>query len=192
MGDDQYGPAYFSEVLLEPLDPLQVQVVRGLIEQQQVMIRYQLARQRDAVLLPTGEGAGLALPELFSETNTGEHGLHPALGLPTAQLIHATGQLVVLPHQPVQGIAGGCAHLIANGLDSRQQQLGLVQPGLHVVAHAQTRSEHRSLGYEAHARPAPQGYRPPIGGFLSGDDPEERRLPTAIASHDAKDHPRIQ
>ena len=49
------APGYFCEVLLEPEHALGVEVVGGLVEQQQVGLLQQQLAQRDAALLTTGE-----------------------------------------------------------------------------------------------------------------------------------------
>ena len=48
-------PGYFVEVLLEPLHALGVEVVGGLVEQQQVGLLEQQLAQRDAAALTTGQ-----------------------------------------------------------------------------------------------------------------------------------------
>ena len=55
MGDGQDGARVGREVALEPLDGLGVEVVGGLVEEQQVGLLEQQLAQRDAAALTTGE-----------------------------------------------------------------------------------------------------------------------------------------
>ncbi len=55
MGDGDDGARVLLEVLLEPLDALGVEVVGGLVEEQQVGLLEQELAQRHPALLPTGQ-----------------------------------------------------------------------------------------------------------------------------------------
>ena len=55
VGDGEYGTVVLRQVLLEPQHALGVEVVGGLVEQQQVGLLQQQLGQRDAALLTTGE-----------------------------------------------------------------------------------------------------------------------------------------
>ena len=55
VGDGEDGAGVLGEVLLQPLHALGVEVVGGLVEQQQVRLLQQQLAQRDAAALTTGE-----------------------------------------------------------------------------------------------------------------------------------------
>ncbi len=55
MGDGEHGAGVLGQVLLQPLHALGVEVVGGLVEQQQVGLLQQEPAQRDPAPLAAGE-----------------------------------------------------------------------------------------------------------------------------------------
>ena len=55
MGDGEHGAGVLGQVLLEPQHALGVEVVGGLVEQQEVGLLEQELGERDTALLTTGE-----------------------------------------------------------------------------------------------------------------------------------------
>ena len=72
---------------LQPLDRLNVEMVRRLVEQQQVWIGDHQSRQGDAGLLPSGEACrGLAVPRCW-EAEPSERSTHPVFqGVPVSRI----------------------------------------------------------------------------------------------------------
>ena len=68
MGDQDDGGVELDQVALEPLQRGDVEVVRGLVEQQQVGAGGEGAGQRDAGQLAAGEGRERALEVLGAKT----------------------------------------------------------------------------------------------------------------------------
>ena len=54
MGDGHHGPGVLVEEVLEPLDRFGVEVVGRLVEQQEVRVLEEEARERDAASLAAG------------------------------------------------------------------------------------------------------------------------------------------
>ena len=113
MGDGDDGAGVLGEVLLQPLHGLGVQVVGGLVEQQQVGRLEQQLAERDAALLATGEG-----------------GDRPVAGR-AAQGVHGLLQLgVQVPRVGVVEVLLELAHLVEQrvGVVGRHQLGDLVEP----------------------------------------------------------------
>ena len=104
VGDQQQRAPEGFQVILEPFDGLDVQVVRGLVQQQDVRMREQDLGQLDAHVPALAEGFRVAAQFLFLETQAVQRAfrLHPGR-LPRFQ-----GQPVVDFVQPVNeaGVIG--------------------------------------------------------------------------------------
>ena len=61
VGDGEHGAGVLRQVLLEPEHALGVEVVRGLVEQQEVGLLQQQLAERDAALLTAGEELDLGV-----------------------------------------------------------------------------------------------------------------------------------
>ena len=68
MRDQHEGVRIVAEILFQPVAGFQVEMVGGLVEQQQVRLLQQQLGQRDAHLPAAGKLFGLALPVFFAET----------------------------------------------------------------------------------------------------------------------------
>ena len=73
MRDQHEGVRVGGQILFQPVAGFQVEVVGGLVEQQQVGLFEQQLGQRDAHLPAAGELFGAALPIALRETEAGEH-----------------------------------------------------------------------------------------------------------------------
>ena len=75
MGDEDHGRIEGRELRFEPLEALDVEVVRGLVEEQEVGIDGERARERGPRQLPTGERRELSVePGVFeTEAASGAH-----------------------------------------------------------------------------------------------------------------------
>ena len=78
---EQHGTVVAREELLEPLDALEVQVVRGLVEQQQVRVAKQQLGQGDAHLPATGEVLGGLVEVLDGKPEAAQDGAGAAVEL---------------------------------------------------------------------------------------------------------------
>jgi hypothetical protein len=68
-----------AQVLLEPQDRLEVEVVGRLVEQQRVGPHQQDAGQRDPHLPPAGQLADVVVHDLLGEAETGEDLARPGV-----------------------------------------------------------------------------------------------------------------
>ena len=84
----------------------EVQVVGRLVEQDEIRLLQEQPRQRDAALLPAGEGAYGALPVLGREAQRGEGGGRPGPVLVAAVALELALQPAVSLQQGVRGVLG--------------------------------------------------------------------------------------
>ena len=77
MGRDEQRPAPPAEVLLEPFERVEVEVVGRLVEQQQVRIGDDQPGQRRARLLAAGQRGRRLGPLVAGEAEAGQGGLDP-------------------------------------------------------------------------------------------------------------------
>ena len=180
VGDRDDGARVLLQVLLQPLHALRVQVVGGLIEQQQVRLGQQQPAQRDPALLPAGQAGDLGVGRRAAQRVHGLLDLAVQVpGVPVVQLLlqaahlleqfvgivgrHLLGDLVVLLEELL-----GLGHAV---LDVAEHRLGLVKLGL-LVEQADGEARHQAgiaIGRLLHPR----------------HHPEQSRLAGTVRAHDA-------
>ena len=112
MGHHGHGRVEADERLLEPLERLDVEVVRGLVEEQQVGLGGERAGQRAARELSPGEGRQRPVEVLVGEAQTVQHrpgALAPAVA---AHSLEARRDVAVAGQRLLQtnGFAVGALH----------------------------------------------------------------------------------
>ena len=180
MGDRDDGAGVVLQVLLQPLHALRVQVVGGLVEQQQVGLGQQQPAQRHPSAFAAGQAGDVGIRRRAAQRVHGLLDLAVQVpGIPVVELLlqlahlleqlvgvvgrHLLGDLVVLGEQPL-----GLGHAV---LDVAEDGLGLVQLGL--------------LGEQAHGE-AGQQARVAVGRLLHArHHPEQGRLAGAVRADDA-------
>ena len=143
VGDDQDGAGIIAQVAFEPIDGFGIEVVRGLVEQQQFGLLEQQPAERD----PTALAAGQLL--------------HVAVVRRTAQRVHRLVDLGVEIPQPLGlDLVLQLGHLVrvlvrvvrGELIVAVEDRLLRRHPLHHVLAHALARIELRLLLQIAHAR----------------------------------------
>ena len=105
------APGYALEVALEPLHRLGVEVVGGLVEQQQVGLLEQQLAQRDPAALATGEVVDQRVGRRAAQ---GVHGLvEPAVEVPGVGVVEVGLQVAHLGEQLVE-VGVGVGHLLGD------------------------------------------------------------------------------
>ena len=94
-GNDEV-PGALAERLLKPLDRIDVEVVGGLVEQQQVDLRDEQPRQRGACLLTTRQLAWRTRPLGLGETQAGQRGVHAQVQRVAVAHLELVAQVLVL------------------------------------------------------------------------------------------------
>ena len=167
VADEQQGATKIAQQLGQPADGVEVEVVGGFVEQQQIGQRHQRLRQRHALAHATREAAD-ALIGLQAE---------PAKGLGYA----------LLPVPAIQGFDFGLQRVeVAAALVRQvalQQLLHALQAHAHGLEHAGLGVELGLLRHVGHAQPVLALYLAVVGALEAGDDFEQRRFAAAVAPH---------
>ena len=103
--DDEYGAVVVSDKAAQPLDAFEVQVVGGLVEQQQVGMAQEELCQRDAHLPAARELGARALKVGDLKAQTGQDLAGVALEFIAAQVLKAVLDLAVLVQECVDVLA---------------------------------------------------------------------------------------
>ena len=182
MGDGQHGAAELEDVLLQPLHAPEVQVVGGLVQQEDVGLLQQQAGQVHPGLFAAGEAVEFlgAHPGGDAQTAADLVGLH--VHVVTASHGEGGAEPVVLR----QGASVGLfAHGVLQGghlpLHVQQGGEGRAQHLLHRVA----RGVAGDLGDEAQLLARGDHDRALVGTQLAREDAEQGGLAAAVAAHDA-------
>ena len=169
------------QVLLQPLDRVDVEVVGGLVQQQQVGLAGQRPRQRGPGQLAAGEGVQLPLEVLRREAEAARDPLQArAPGVAAGPLEGRLGGPVVAQRGLVAVALGH------SPLDPAQIGLELGRGGgalAHVVAQRDAPAQRRPLVVQRHAGAAGQRHGAALRLQLAGDDPQQRGLAGAVAPH---------
>ena len=185
VGDGEDGALVLAEVALQPLGGVEVQVVGGLVQQEEVGVLQNETGQVDPGLFPAGEGGKLLLP----------HGLGDAQA--RCDLAQRGGG-VVAPGMLIlrrQRVVPGQQRLVLRSLGQLGGKVGelgfhVVEPGKGGVQHVLHRvavGVDRDLGNEPH--PAALGQRDgaAVGDDLPADHPKEGGFARAVVAQQA--HP---
>ena len=99
MGDRQHGALELVQILLQPLGGLQVQVVGGLVQQQDVGVLQDQPAQIHPGLLPAGEPVEELFPHPRADLKAAAHLVLPGVGVIAAPGLEGGGELVVPAQQ---------------------------------------------------------------------------------------------
>ena len=183
MGDDEDGALVGLDVLLQPDGGVQVQVVGGLVQQQDLRVHQDQAGQVDPGLLAAGQVGKELFPERLLNAQTGADLLQPGLGLIAAPGLEGHLEPVVPGQQVLVSpgeLVGQLLHLLLHGLQ-------VVEGRPKDLLHGKARGKDRDLGDEAHALAGGDDHITAVGMLLAGEDSEESGLARAVPAQDA--HP---
>jgi hypothetical protein len=181
VGDRHHGAGILLEGSFQPGHRLGIEVVGGLVQEQQVRPGQKEAAQGHTTPLTTGELGDVGIPRRQSE---GVHGdLEGALEVPGAGGIDLVLELGLLGQQLVE-VGVRLAHGGTDLVEPVDQGLGLGHPVGHVAQHVLGRVE---LGLLGQVPDGESGCEPGLAGeavILAGHDLEEGGLPRAVGADD--------
>ena len=177
MGDGDHGALVRLEVALEPRDRLCVEVVRRLVEQQQVGRGEQEAAERDAPSLTTGERRHVAVA--VGQAQRVHRPVEVLVEAPSVGAVDAVLHLRLLGEQRVE-IGVGLGERGRDRVEAVEQVAELADAVLDVAAHVLRLVELRLLLEEAD-----RGLRIELGDagrrlLEPRHDPQKRRLAGAV------------
>ena len=181
MRDRQHGARVLRQVLFEPLHTLGVEVVGGLVEQQEVRLLEQQLAQRDSAPLATGEvGDRLVARRAPQRVH---RLLDAAVELPTLGVLDLLHQLALLGEQGVE-IGVRLAHRVRDLLEPGEGRAQVRHRLLDVAAHGLGLVQWRLLLQQAD-RGAGRQPGVAVGGLVqAGHDLEHARLAGAVGADD--------
>ena len=145
MGHRDDGAVVLLQVPLEPRDRLGVEVVRRLVEQQQVGLRQQQPAQRDPAALATGQRRDVGVGR--RQAQRVHRDLELAVEVPAVDRVDLVLQLGLLGEQLVE-VGVGLAHRVADLLEPVEQALRVRDAVGDVAEHVLGRVEPRLLRQE--------------------------------------------
>ena len=141
MGNHDHATVVGADQLFQPLDRRQVEVVGGLVEQQQVWLGDQRPRQRHAFFQAARQGAN---QHVFRQTQLGQRGFHARLQTPAVTRFQRRLQRLHARHQRVE-IGVRLAHLVRDVVIIEQQLAHRTQPIRDFLKHTVARIQFRLL-----------------------------------------------
>ncbi len=180
VGHGQDGAGVFLQVLLQPLDALGVEVVGGLVQQQQVGGLQQQLAQGDATALTTGQHGHVGVGR--RATQCVHRLLELAVEVPRVAVLKLVLQLAHLLQQRVAVVGG---HLLGDVVVALEHRHRLGDAFLHVAEDVLLLVERGLLLEHAHGEARHQ-FGVAVGRVLqAGHHPEQRRLSGAVRPEDA-------
>ena len=174
VGDEDDRRVERLQLLLEPLEVLDVEVVRRLVEEQQVGIAGQGACERGARQLSAGERRELPIEVVLGETEAAERRRRPIAPVVAARVLETRlGSCV--PTERRLGVVAVRHRL----LERAQLLLGLDQvagAGERVLAQGQAAVERRPLVVQGDSRALGEGELAAVDLALADEHPQQRRL----------------
>ena len=182
---EQDRPRIGGQESLEPLDALEVKVVGGLVEQEQVGVAQQELRERDAHLPASREVDGALVEVVHGKAEAGQDRAGPALELVSPQALEAVlGLAVALEEALLLGTLARGGDLVLETLDLVFERADLRGRRHHL---GERRALPRDLGLllqVADGGAAREGHGALVGRLLAHDDLEQRRLAGPVRAHE--------
>ena len=167
---------------LEPLHGLGVEVVGGLVEQQEVGLLQQQLAQRDPAALTTGQGVDQRVGRRAAQRV--HRLLEPAVDVPRVGVVELGLQVAHLGHQRVV-VGVGVGHLHVGVLEALHLRLDLVDGLLDVLQDGLALGQRRLLLEHADRGVGVEDGVAVVGVLEPRHDLEQRRLAGAVGSDDA-------
>ena len=186
VGNDHYGLGVVHQEILQPLDRLDVEVVRRLVQEQQVGFLQQQLGQLDAHAPAAREFGGLAREVAPLEAQPQQNALHVFLVVGEVHGIELLGDgrdLLDQPHVRLAFVVGAGRELLVERRDppldfeqvfeGPRRLLDERAPVLHL----------KVLGQIPHFPAFAHGHAPPRGRTHSGDDLQQGRFARSVFAH---------
>ena len=187
MADHHDGGALLDQVALQPLDRLHIQVVGGLIEQQQVGILQQDLAQGDAHLPAARVVGHQLLGPLGCEADCGQQLVDAGIELIAVQGFEALMQPAQLVDQLLQviRIAGGllAGHLMLHRMLAVEHHRRLAEGLEQLLTHGALGIDVEFLLHVGDARRALLHHLTAAGLLQAGDDPQLGGFAGAVDAH---------
>ena len=180
VGHEDHRGVHRREPLLQPFERGDVEVVGGLVEQQQVGVARERASQRGTGELAAREGVERTVEVALVEAQPAHGGHRPlAPGVAARVLEPGLGAGVAVERAGVRGAARHPLLEVRQLLLQRQQVAAAFK---HVVAQGQLALARRTLVVQRDARALRQDELAEVHRGLAGEHAQQRGLPGAVAA----------
>src|SRR5207245_386534 len=178
--DDHDRRVQCLELALEPFEALDVEVIGRLVEQEEVGIAAEGAREGRARQLAAGERVELPIEVMLREAEAADDRRGVIAPAVPARMLELRLRLGV-PSQGCVGVVAG-RHRLLESLQLRLDRDEVGRPGEHVLAQRQAALQRWALVMERDARPLLKSQFAALDAGLAGERPEQRRLAGAVRS----------
>lgn len=178
--DDDEGILVIRQVVLEPFDVLGVEVVRRLVEQQDLGVLEQELRQEDLRALTARELVDLALEPDVAQAEAARDLLDARIDRVVAARLEDVLDVADILHELVHLLRRGLAHLVVSREHLLLERHEMVKRRAQRLPDRHARLQHRMLVEIADLRALRPGHLPRIRRQLARDDRHERRLALAV------------
>ncbi len=186
--DRDHGAVVVLQVPFEPGDRLRVEVVRRLVEQEQIGLAEQEPAQRDPAPFASTQLRHVGVGRRKSQRV--HRDLELTVEVPTADVVDLVLQIGLLGEELVE-VGVGLAHRVAHLLETVEEVLGARHTFDDVAQHVLVGIEPGLLGQE----PDGEARRDPaftlVAVVFSGDDAQQGRLPRAVQAQHADLRPGV-
>jgi hypothetical protein len=180
--DEDHRGVERGELPLEPLEVRDVEVVRRLVEEEQVGVAAERARERGARQLAAGEGAKRPVEVLLREAEPAHDGGCVVAPRIPARVLEPPLRLRVTVERRLRVIA--CRHRLLEPAQLLLERDELPRTGEDVLAQRQLLLERRPLVVQRDAGSLLERELAAVLGGLAGEDPEQRRLAGAVRARE--------
>jgi hypothetical protein len=188
-GDDRAG--IVGQVSLEPGDALGIEVVRRLVQQQDVGPFQEDFAERDATPLPAGERGDIGLARGQAHRIHGD--LDPAVEVPALRGLDRVLDRRLLLDEPVHLVrVDRLAEPRIDRIEPGEQGPRLRHGLLDIASHVQGGVERRLLRQVSDRRPRRRPCGPQVVGLDARHDAQQRALARAVPPEDANLGPRVE
>ena len=187
--DEDHRRVDRRQLALEPLEALDVEVVRRLVEQQQVGIAGKRAGERGARQLAAGERGELAVEVGVAEAEAAEHRCGAVAPAPAAGMLEPRLRLAVALQRRLVVRAGWPSPARAREAPPRSGRGG--GPRDRVLTQRQAAVARRALIVERDAGALLQRDLAALDRRLADDRPQQRRLAGAVLARERKPLPPV-
>ena len=169
VGDDDHAGARLNQQVFKPLDAVKIQMIGGLVQQQNVGLLHQSLGQRNAL---GGTAGKLRNPRMGVEAQSVQRLFYPLLPTPTVARLNGVLQKIQVAFAQ-RVTVNPCDHLRQALPDS--------------FMHGPFRGQHRLLLYQSQTYPLLQLQLPVIRLFKARQNAHQRGLASSVATNQA--HP---
>jgi len=179
--DDQHRARIAGEIAFQPLERNDVEVVGRLVEQQQVRLGQQQARQAQPRLLSTAQAGDRPFVAHIRHAQSCQHSCRIRVPRTPAERLEFGQRPVIVSHRSRQIPVDSRGNDLCQMCEPRLRRLALSLRGREHIAHRGIRSEFQRLRQVPGARGAGRKqHMTAVRGQLSRNDPQQGRFPRSV------------